>query len=225
MAAQEARQSSRPRSLWQQWTRARWSGSAALLVVLLATLLPGTDFLERLELRTQDARFRWRGPRHTTAPIVLAVLDNDTVQTWDQDRMMALWGTHYADLIRQARHYGAAWIGFDIIPAVRSDETFQLLVTHALEQARQGKPLTDEEVQALASPDLNPDAQFQEAVRQQNGHVVLADQGALTPELKDLMPEAYIGIVNRPSSRVTTCSGRECYSCVEIGEWSPASRR
>jgi adenylate cyclase len=95
-----------------------WTSRAAAagLGVLLAALLVPTAVLEQAERRTQDLRFRLRGPRPTKARIVLAELRDSTLARWHEP--LHAWGSHYAAAIRQARLAGARWIGMDVIPAV-----------------------------------------------------------------------------------------------------------
>jgi adenylate cyclase len=97
----------------------RWSGIVALLGVLVAAMLMPTDFLERWELRSQDLRFTLRGPRPTSARIVLAVIADSTLEAWSEP--MNAWGPHYRQAIRQAEQSGVTWIGLDMIPGVSGD--------------------------------------------------------------------------------------------------------
>lgn len=180
------------------------SAGAALAAALIAAVFALTDAGERLEVRTHDARFAWRGPRHTTAHIVVVALDDATVGAWQEQGPMAFWGGHYAEVARQARRAGAACIGFDIVPAAPAEEALQGMMVRAFERARlQGGRGTDQDLERLlAAPELLPDTQFREAVREGVGRVVLADTvregGALEPGLRDLSPEAYIGFADSP---------------------------
>src|SRR5438552_12714054 len=94
----------------------RWSRRVGLLGAGLAALLALTPLMERAELRTQDLRFRLRGPRSTRAKIVIAAVTASTLDAWREP--LVTWGRHYADAIRRARTFGARWIGLDVIPAV-----------------------------------------------------------------------------------------------------------
>lgn len=73
-----------------------------------------------MELRTHDLRFQWRGPRPTQARIAVVAISDDTLQAWPEP--VVFWGSHYADVIRQAQTLDAAWIGLDIIQAVDADK-------------------------------------------------------------------------------------------------------
>lgn len=192
------------RRVRQQLARCRAGVLAALLVALGTGLFPLTDLGERLEARTHDARFAWRGPRQSAAPIVVVALDDATVRAWQEQGSMAFWGAHYAQIARQARRAGAAWIGVDIVPAAPAEESLQGMLRRAFEQARaQGGRGTDRDLERLlAAPELLPDTQFRQAVQQGEGHVILADTvregGVLEPGLRDLSPEAYIGFADAP---------------------------
>lgn len=97
----------------------RWSGAAGILATLAAALLSLTPFVQRWELRTQDLRFRLRGPRRTRARIVIVEISDDTLKAWPEP--MYRWGSRYAQAIEQARELGASWIGLDFIHAVSGD--------------------------------------------------------------------------------------------------------
>lgn len=188
--------------------RRRWSALAVLAVVVAGGLLPRTDFLERMELRTHDARFARRGPRASSAGIVIVTLDDATVRAWD-DQPMAFWGGRYAALVRQARRWGAGWIGFDIVPATYAEESLHTMVARIFERVRGSGPaarLTDADLDALLSaPEMLPDTRFREAVQAERGRVILADvadvegRGSLLiDELKGLLDEEYIGFLDAP---------------------------
>src|SRR5262249_501884 len=72
--------------------------------------------VERWELRTQDLRFRQRGPRETRTRIVIGAIAPSTLDAWREP--ILFWGPHYATAIRRARACGVGWIGLDVIPSV-----------------------------------------------------------------------------------------------------------
>ena len=204
------RRSRRLGAAWDRVSRYRWSCLTVLLVVLAAGFLPFAGLVERLELGTQDARFAWRGPRETSARVVLLVLDDATVDAW-ADQPMAFWGAQYAALVRKARKSGAAWIGFDIIPATRAEDALQKMAAQAFERARRrggliNPHLADDDLDnLLASPELTPDSQFREAVQEAGGRVLLADSvsqgGLLTEDLRELPVGAHVGFVDTPAQQ------------------------
>jgi adenylate cyclase len=142
----------------------RWSVLIGLGCALLTGLLPLTDLMERIELRSHDLRFhlrfQWRGPRRTKAHVVIIAIDDDTLQAWQEP--MVFWGTHYATVIRRAREAGAAWIGMDVIQATDADRyapngarpTIDL--ARALQEARGRVVLSN--VQSIDGPPVNPAA-------------------------------------------------------------------
>jgi len=106
--------------------RSNWlSELVALLFAALVGTLAFFGVFERPELWTHDQRFALRPPRPTSARIVLAKVTDTTLKTWNEP--MVFWGTHYADLIRQARKAGVAWIGLDFVPAFSADTYLEAL--------------------------------------------------------------------------------------------------
>src|SRR5437016_8487 len=101
--------------------RYRWSAAVGAAVALLVGLLPLSDFGERWELRSQDARYRIRGYRPTNARIVLAPVTEATANSWSDEPIVA-WGGHYADMVREADRAGARTIGLDLVQSFSTDE-------------------------------------------------------------------------------------------------------
>jgi adenylate cyclase len=100
---------------------------------LIAGLLCFAGALERWELRTQDWRLQARGPRRTSARIVLAEIRPSTLDAWSDP--MHAWGIHLAAAITQARAGGARWIGLDLIPAITGGKPEDRALFTALRQA------------------------------------------------------------------------------------------
>lgn len=138
--------------LRRQLRKVRWSSTAAGLAVIAVGLLTRTDFLERWELRTHDARFEWRGPRTTQARIVIAEISDRTLLSWPEPQVV--WGERYAAMLGGARQAGVRWIGFDVIPAVPADDYLEGIG---------------------ASPRSRPDARFADALQRAGGRVILSN--------------------------------------------------
>ena len=160
--------------------------------------MPLTDLGERLELRTQDARFTERGPRSTSARIVLVTLDAETQSAWPEP--MVFWGGHYGQLIRQARKDGVRCVGLDVIPAINADEALQSLVARSAEGAApsgDGPGLDG----IFTAPEMNPDRELTDAIRAA-GNVVILDSRRggtlLAPEVRDQISAGSIAFVDPP---------------------------
>lgn len=151
---------------------------------ILAPLLL-TDAMERLELRTQDVRFRVRGPRPTRARIVIATIQNSTLDCWKEPKVA--WGTHYAALIQRSLRAGATAVGFDVIQAFDTDSY-----------------LAD----IGATRASHPNQDFARALELAGGRVALSDVAGGTENAR-LHPmfrsvprmEERVGVVNMPPQR------------------------
>ncbi len=130
----------------------RFSAVAGVLVAILVALLPLTDFGERVELRTHDLRFALRGPRPSTARIVVVGARRSTLAAWPEPTLF--WGTRYAAVIASAHRNEARAIGLDFVPAVSVDDYLQA---------------------AGASTAVHPDADLAGAIQAAGGHVVLSE--------------------------------------------------
>lgn len=163
---------------------------AGVVAVILVVTLVGAGALEALELRTHDLRFALRGSRRSASQrqIVIAAITDTTEEEWREPR--ALWGTHLARGIEQARAAGAEWVALDVIPAANSDEF--------LEES--------------GASQAHPDRDLLNAIRNARGHVILSSvlPGSLKsakPVLPNrqimAMPEAapYIGFANLPDQQ------------------------
>jgi adenylate cyclase len=139
-------------------------------------LLPQTELGERLELRTHDIRFQLRGPRASSAHIVLATITDSTLQPDVWPEPVAFWGAHYARAIDGAFAAGAAWLGMDIVPAVNANLYLETV------GARQN---------------AEPDVALEIALQAASGHVVLSyilhsRQGPILPIARFLSPEVNV---------------------------------
>ncbi len=159
--------------------RCRWSEFGGIACALLVGLLPLTDFWERVELRAQDMRFQWRGPRETQSRIVIAAVSEDTLQAWPEPTIF--WGGHYGEVINHSLELGAAWIGLDAIQAVDADEEY--------------------------APQQRPTLRLAQALQKAGGHVMLSNLRSTTglpvnpaPRLTTLAETAdNIGFVDFPA--------------------------
>ncbi len=93
---------------------------AGLIGALLAAAFALSPAGQSLENLTQDARFNFRGPRTTSAKVVVVAIDDATLKAWPEP--MLFWGPRYAAVIRQLRKFESGWIGFDVIPTVYAAE-------------------------------------------------------------------------------------------------------
>jgi class 3 adenylate cyclase/CHASE2 domain-containing sensor protein len=96
-----------------------WGFVSGLLVSSVIAVAGQTNFGQRTELQTHDLRFAWRGPRESSARIVIVAIGDRTQADWSEP--MAFWPWHYADLVRQAQKLGAAWVAFDVIQLADTD--------------------------------------------------------------------------------------------------------
>jgi adenylate cyclase len=106
--------------------------SITVAVILLVALLflTGTPILDMIELKTYDLRFRSRGRLEPSPAVVLAVVDEKSLETegrwpWPRSRLAALVDTLSRD--------GARVIGFDI-GFLEPDENSQLGLVNQLAQ-------------------------------------------------------------------------------------------
>ncbi|MBW1710743.1 MAG: adenylate/guanylate cyclase domain-containing protein [Deltaproteobacteria bacterium] len=86
--------------------------SLLLVLVLIVIFMIGFEYLEVMELKARDFRFKLRGPIEPGPEVVLAVVDEkslDRIGRWPWPR------SKIADLIRVLDEDGAKVIGFDIV--------------------------------------------------------------------------------------------------------------
>jgi adenylate cyclase len=163
------------------WCFASWV--AGSLGAVLAALLTLTPFFERLELRTQDARFQLRGPRLTHAHIVIGEIAQSTLKAWPEP--INRWGIHYARAIQQARKLGATWIGLDFIPTVSGGSESDA----ALKAALAGGRVVLANARPAGKEPVNPLDEFLFADPEQPVNVGFIDA---RPELDDVVRHAAV---------------------------------
>lgn len=105
--------------------RGGWSPEAKRLVVaglvgvVLSLGLLLTPLLGRLEDTAWDARFQIRGPRESSARIVVVLLDEPTLKAWPEP--LVFLGSRIARVVDQAAAGGARTIGLDFVPDFDAD--------------------------------------------------------------------------------------------------------
>src|SRR5690349_14490026 len=109
-----------------QWLRKRgrgphhrWTVIVGLCAAAVALVLSKTPALERWELYSQDTRLSLRGPRKTSAKIVIVSIEDSTLDQWVEPEIF--WGHHYANIVRNSVRLGVRCVAFDIIPSISAD--------------------------------------------------------------------------------------------------------
>jgi adenylate cyclase len=110
------------------------------LILTLAAIILGTvaylshlPFLEEIELRTVDLRFRWRGPIPTQSKVVMAVIDEKSVNqegkwVWPREK--------FTRLINKLSEAGASVGAFDIGFLEESDRSALHTITEIQKETR-----------------------------------------------------------------------------------------
>lgn len=90
------------------------------LGLLAAAIYPRFDALER---QTWDLRFVHRGAASVPGNVVLIEIDEKTVDhpPW-RGEPMVMWGSHYADAVRNLTEAGVSAIGFDLVQRVSTED-------------------------------------------------------------------------------------------------------
>lgn len=144
---------------WMAPERSASQGVALLLalggaaVALLWSVLPAGDILERLELRTIDARFVARGPRSTSGHVVILEVDDASLESlgawpWPRERFAVL-------LDRLAAH-GARAVAFDILFSEPSPGPRGAASDEALAEATRRFPATFHAAAGEVAPEAQP---------------------------------------------------------------------
>ncbi len=169
----------------QAWRRHKYS----LLVIAVVTLAglaayiytyamearsPAARFIDSLELKTYDARFRLRGRTAPAPEIIIVGIDQATLArlgSWPIPR------SHYARLLENLSADGARVVGFDINFPKPDDKSGRELLRRAREDYLQNTPAARRDPRYLAQLDAlekesDADAALAEAIRRA-GRVVL----------------------------------------------------
>lgn len=108
-----------------------------LLIYILSrpeiSIIRGMEFLEVIEAKTLDWRFRWRGTRHPGDEIVIVAIDEkteDELGRWQSSGRQ--WLSHGIDLLTEA---GARLIGLDMILSEPGDRDDDRQFAHAMERS------------------------------------------------------------------------------------------
>jgi len=146
--------------------------TAACLLLVLALYVTRFPFFELVELKTVDLRFRSRPVAHHSSEVVLAVIDEKSLDQegrwpWPRSRM--------ADLVQQLSHAGAKVIAF----GVSFPEAEDGLRTSLFDQLRANlsplanDPLRLENALAAVEKRFDGDRLLADAVNQSEARVVL----------------------------------------------------
>jgi CHASE2 domain-containing sensor protein len=169
----------------QAWRRHKYSLLVIAVVTLagLATYIytygmeartPAARFIDSLELKTYDARFRLRGRTPPAPEIIIVGIDQATLArlgSWPIPR------SHYARLLDNLAADGARVVGFDINFPKPDDKSGRDLLRRAREDYLQNTPPARRDPRYLAQLDTlekesDTDAALAEAIRR-TGRVVL----------------------------------------------------
>ncbi|MEE4357661.1 MAG: CHASE2 domain-containing protein [Desulfococcaceae bacterium] len=148
----------------------------SILTVILAisAFLFQIPFLQRMELETVDFRFRFRGEKTPGSSIVLAVVDEKSINelgkwVWPRAR--------FAELLDKLSDAGAKVISFDIgfLEADKSDRSIVKTLEKVRHKMRESGNLLPEMEQYLEKleEDANQDRILAEAIRKSSAKVVL----------------------------------------------------
>jgi len=178
-----------------------------LLVVI--SFLIGIPLLDLIELKTYDLRFVSRGPVAPSSPVVLAVIDEKSL---DQEGRWPWPRSKIAALVNRLQSYGAKVIGFDI-GFLEPDENTHLQFLDELEQKIKELGLKDRNLTQFLQEtrkSADNDLAFATAIKDSAAPVVLGyffhmdarelnykiDQERINQELKELSTSRYSIIVH-----------------------------
>jgi class 3 adenylate cyclase len=184
-----------------------WVALPAALLCCLLPLLPGFAALEAV---TEDLRFVLRGPRKTTAKIVLAPISEESFKRL-KPTPMALWGGHLAQALAGAYRAKAAAVGVDYIPGADADEYLRQVIQEVFQGTGQGSAEFHQfDARLGASPTLKPNAALQEFLLEHPGFVVLSTNGTLLEDLQlvEGTSVAWVGISPQRDGAIRTMEQR-----------------
>ena len=146
--------------------------TASLTVLILVLFFVGVPFLDLMELKTFDLRFKSRGIRSPTPEVVLAVIDEKSVKTegrwpWPRSKMAKL-----VDLLSRD---GAKVIGFDVVFA-EPDESSTLQFIEHLDQQIKSLGIDTPEMRTFVQRSLseaNNDLRLADSIKGSPAKVVL----------------------------------------------------
>jgi adenylate cyclase len=146
--------------------------TTSLTVLILFLFLFGVPFLDLMELKTFDLRFKSRGIRSPTPEVVLAVIDEKSVKTegrwpWPRSKM--------AQLVEILSRDGAKVIGFDVVFA-EPDENTTLQYIEQLDRQMKTLGLDTPETRAFVQRsllDADNDRRLADSIKASPAKVVL----------------------------------------------------
>ncbi|MGD2124595.1 MAG: adenylate/guanylate cyclase domain-containing protein [Desulfobacteraceae bacterium] len=146
--------------------------TTCLTVLILILFLIGVPFLDLMELKTLDLRFKSRGVKSASSNVVLAVIDEKSVKTegrwpWPRSKISRL-----IDILSRD---GAKVIGFDVIFA-EPDENTNLQFIDQFGQKVKNLQIDNEDIEAFLQKsklDADNDLNLAEAIKASDARVVL----------------------------------------------------
>ncbi len=152
-----------------------------IIVLGVATYLQGVPFLDFMELKTVDLRFLSRGPVSPGPEVVLAVVDEKSLQ--EQGKW--IWPrSKFAQLVRILSESGARVIAFDI-GFLEPDKNSTVQAVTDFEDIVKSLGIRDDELDAYlkqARQRADNDLIFAEAIKASKARVVLGYFFQMTPE-------------------------------------------
>jgi adenylate cyclase len=157
----------------RSWLRINPASLTLAVIVLVALLVAvGAPILELIELKTYDLRFRSRGDRQPSSPVVIAAIDEKSLDTegrwpWPRSKM--------AGLIDALSREGARVIAFDIAFS-EPDENSQLAVIDELARKMGTLAIKDRRLMDFVSESrrqADNDRAFATAIKGSSAAVVL----------------------------------------------------
>ncbi|MBW1677252.1 MAG: adenylate/guanylate cyclase domain-containing protein [Deltaproteobacteria bacterium] len=152
-----------------------------IIVLGMATYLQGVPFLDFMELKTVDLRFLSRGPVSPGPEVVLAVVDEKSLQ--EQGKW--IWPrSKFAQLVRILSESGARVIAFDI-GFLEPDKNSTVQAVTDFEDIVKSLGIRDDELDAYlkqARQRADNDLIFAEAIKASKARVVLGYFFQMTPE-------------------------------------------
>ena len=173
-------QSSVKRPLGRDWKRFPLSGLFAFGAVLLASTLPFTGLLQRLEWLCRDHLQRSQSSKPISPRIILVEVRDSTLQnSWREPGVF--WGTRFAQALSEIHRLGAKEIGFDFILASSPDSYVRAELSDSLSKLKLDGSEADRILTALPMS-LRPNEAFVNALESLDGHITLADDPLVQSE-------------------------------------------
>ena len=173
-------QSSVKRPLGRDWKRFPLSGLFAFGAVLLASTLPFTGLLQRLEWLCRDHLQRSQPSKPISTRIILVEVRDSTLEnSWHEPGVF--WGTRFAQALGEIHRLGAKEIGFDFILASSPDFHVRTELSGSLSKLKLDASETNHILTDLPMS-LRPNEAFVNALETLDGHITLADDPLVQSE-------------------------------------------